>query len=148
MPRIIEPSSTLSQLDRQLRGLTHEHSHVPSLDEFRRHLDQHEQVLMARHVQPPPPTRAQPDPEAVGEADRMRQLQAEIATRLQRGNTLDTVERELIAPSGLPEEQQSALWLYAWSHPKRPALSQCQPRPCVWAALGNALLTLVGIDRY
>jgi hypothetical protein len=58
------------------------------------------------------------------------------------------VERELIAPCGLGEEQQSALWLYAWSHPKPPALSQCQPRLSVWAALGNALLTLIGIDRY
>jgi hypothetical protein len=86
--------------------------------------------------------------EAACRADRVRQLQAAIATRLERGDTLDSVERELIVPSGLPEEQQSALWLYAWSHPKRPALSQCQPRLSVWAALGNALLTLVGISRY
>jgi len=76
------------------------------------------------------------------------QLRAAIAMRLERGDTLDTVERELIVPSGLPEEQQSALWVYAWSHPKRPPLSQCQPRLSVWAVLGNALLTLVGIYRY
>jgi hypothetical protein len=76
----------------------------------------------------------------------MRQLLAAIARRLDRGDTLDTVERELIAPSGLAEEQQSALWLYAWSHPKCPAASQ--PRFPVWAALGNALLTLIGIYRY
>jgi hypothetical protein len=148
MPSIIEPNSTLSQLDRQLWDLTREHGHVLRLDEFRRHLDEHEQVLMARHVPPPSPPRAQPDPEAAGEAERMRQLQAEIARRLERGDTLDTVERELIAPSGMPEEQQSALWLFAWSHPKRPALSKCQPRLFVWAALANALLTLIGIDRY
>ena len=86
--------------------------------------------------------------EAACETDRVRQLRAAIATRLERGDTLDTVERELIVPSGLPEELRSALWVYAWSHPKRPALSPCQPRLSVWAALGNALLTLVGIYRY
>ena len=76
----------------------------------------------------------------------MRQLLAAIATRLARGDTLDLVERELIAPSGLSEEEQSALWLYAWSHPTRRATSQ--PALSVRAALGNALLTLVGIYRY
>ena len=58
-------------------------------------------------------------PVAASEADRTLQLRAAIATRLERGDSLDTVERELIAPSRLPEEQQSALWVYAWSHPKR-----------------------------
>ena len=53
----------------------------------------------------------------------MRQLRAAIARRLERGDTLDSVERELIAPCGLAEEQQSVLWLYAWSHRQRPALS-------------------------
>jgi len=78
-----------------------------------------------------------------GQPDRMRQLQASIATRLELGDTLDTVERELIAPSGLPEEEQSALWLYAWSQPKwSPAAA---PRRSVWSALGNGLLTLIGI---
>ena len=86
--------------------------------------------------------------EAACEADRVRQLRAAIAMRLERGDTLDTVERELIAPAGLPEEQQNALWVYAWSHPKRPALSQCQPRPSVWTALGTALLTFTGIYNY
>jgi hypothetical protein len=148
MPSFIEPSSTLSQLDRQLRELTREHGHILRIDEFGRHLDEDEQVLMARHVPPPSPPRVKPDPEAASEADRMRQLRAAIARRLERGDTLDTVERELIAPSGLAEEPQSALWLYAWSHPKRPALSQCQPQLCIWAALGNALLTLIGIYRY
>lgn len=129
----------LDQLDRELRELTREHGHVLRLDE-------HEQVLTARHLPPPPPPRAQPDPEAASEPDRMRQLRAAIARRLERGDTLDTVERELIAPSGLAEEQQSALWLYAWSHPRCPAASQ--PRLSVWAALGNALVTLIGIYRH
>jgi hypothetical protein len=85
-------------------------------------------------------------PEAAGEAYRMRQLLAAIATRLERGEGLDSVERKLIAPSGLSEEEQSALWLYAWSHLMRRATSQ--PAPSVSAALGNALLTLVGIYRH
>ena len=108
---------------------------------------EHGQVIMARpfgrylHRAPNQTQRR------AGEPDLMRQLRAAIATRLERGDTLDTVERELIVPSGLPEEQQSVLWVYAWSHPKRPALSQCQPRLSVWAALGNALLTLIRIYR-
>ena len=52
----------LGQLDRELRELTREHGHVLRLDEFRRYLDEHEQVLMARHVPPPSPPRAQGDP--------------------------------------------------------------------------------------
>jgi hypothetical protein len=44
-----------------------------------------------------------------------RQLRGEIATRLRRGDSLENVERELIAPSGLTEDLQSALWLYGWS---------------------------------
>jgi hypothetical protein len=59
---------------------------------------------------------------------------------------MDTGERDLIAPSGLSEEQQSALSVDAWSHPKSPAANA--PRLSIWAALGNALLTLVGVYRY
>ena len=84
--------------------------------------------------------------EAASDAYRMRQLRASIRTRLGHGDALDTIERELIAPSGLSEEEQSALWLYAWSQPARQATSQ--PEPSVRAALGNALLTLIGICRY
>jgi len=84
--------------------------------------------------------------EAASEADRTLQLRAAIATRLERGDTLDTVERELIAGSELPEEQRDALWLYAWSHPNRPAADA--QRLSVWAALANALLIFVGIYRY
>ena len=76
----------------------------------------------------------------------MRQLRAAIDTRLGRGDALDTVEHELIAPSRLPEEQQSALWVYAWSHPQRRAASQ--PRRSVWRALANALLALIEIYCY
>ena len=64
-------------------------------------------------------------PEATCETHRVPQLRAAIAARLARGDTLETVERELIVPSRLPEEQQSALWLYAGSHPnRRPATDQ------------------------
>jgi hypothetical protein len=85
-------------------------------------------------------------PEAAREAHHMQQLRAAITTRLERGDTLDAIERQLIAPSGLPEEQQSALWLYAWSYPKRPAANA--PRLSVWVALGNTLATVVGSYRY
>jgi hypothetical protein len=56
--------------------------------------------------------------EELGEAQTLRQLRVEVAARLRRGDSLDSVERELIAPSRLTEEQQSALWLYGWSLPK------------------------------
>ncbi len=58
----IESDRTLSQLDRELRELTREHGHVLRLDEFRRHLDEHELVLMARNVPPPHPQRAPTSP--------------------------------------------------------------------------------------
>ena len=48
----------------------------------------------------------------------MRQLRVEIAARLERGDSLDSVERELIAPSRLSEELKSVLWLYGWLLPK------------------------------
>ena len=89
---------------------------------------------------PAPPSRC----DAARQPYRLRELRASIATRLERGETLDTIERELIAPSGLPEEEQSALWLYAWSQPKRPPA----PQRSVRSALGDALLTLIGICRH
>jgi len=55
--------------------------------------------------------------EAAGEAEQWRQLRVEITSRLGRGDSLDSVERELIAPSRLSEEQKAALWLYGWSLP-------------------------------
>jgi len=117
-----------------------------------RHLDQptqpHGPVRVVREALPPASPRVQPDPDPSSdrEAERLRQLRAAITTRLERGDTLETVEGELIASSGLPEAQQSALWLYTWLHPQRRA--DRQPRLSVWTALANALLTLVGIYRY
>ena len=59
---------------------------------------------------------------------------------------MDMAERDLTAPSGPSEEQQSALSAYGWSQPER--LAANAPRLSIWAALGNALLTLAGVYRY
>lgn len=54
---------------------------------------------------------------------RISQLQNEIHARMARRGSLDDVEGELIAPSGLSDDQKAALWLYAWSHlPRRTQL--------------------------
>jgi hypothetical protein len=66
------------------------------------------------------------------EGYRMRQLQAAIATRLRRGDTPETIERQLIAPFRLPEEQQSVLCPYAWS-----LLKHGRPRPAPPARAGS-----------
>jgi hypothetical protein len=65
-----------------------------------------------------PATAAGTTREELGEAQTLRQLRAEVAARLERGDSLDSVERELIVPSRLSEERKSALWLYGWSLPK------------------------------
>jgi hypothetical protein len=65
--------------------------------------------------------------EAVGEAQQLGLLRAEIAARLGRGDCLESVERDVTAPSQLSEEQQSALWLYGWSLAKRPRPPAARP---------------------
>ena len=70
--------------------------------------------------QPPAATERAADAAAVGRrrpAASLQQLRVEIAKRLGRGDSLDSVERELIAPSRLSEEHKSALWLYGWLLP-------------------------------
>jgi hypothetical protein len=47
---------------------------------------------------------------------KLTQLQTEVGTRLRRGDSLSSVEDEVIEPSGLSEEHKSALWLYGWSY--------------------------------
>jgi hypothetical protein len=42
-------------------------------------------------------------------------LQERIAAMMMSGVTLDTVESEIIDPSGLSADRKAALWLYAWS---------------------------------
>jgi hypothetical protein len=76
----------------------------------------------------------------------MQQLQSAITTRLERGDTLETIERQLIAPSGIDPRRTAVGARSTPGHPKRPAASA--PRLSVWAALGNALATLVGSYRY
>lgn len=50
---------------------------------------------------------------------------------LHAGRTLDDVERELLAPAALSEEQRAALWLYAWSLQDRPGRRGPQPLGCL-----------------
>jgi hypothetical protein len=46
---------------------------------------------------------------------RLSQLQRLIEENARRGESFDRIEADVIEPSGLPEDQKSALWLYAWS---------------------------------
>jgi hypothetical protein len=44
-------------------------------------------------------------------------LREEVAERLERGERLPRLERDLIEPAhGLDEEQRAATWLFAWSY--------------------------------
>jgi hypothetical protein len=43
------------------------------------------------------------------------ELQEAIDARVRRGDTLATIEDDVIEPSGLSDEGKAALWLYAWS---------------------------------
>jgi len=45
----------------------------------------------------------------------LKHLQAEIASRMRRGDTFDTVEEEVINASMLSDAEKAALWLYGWS---------------------------------
>ena len=42
-------------------------------------------------------------------------LRETVAMRATSGEPLDAIEDEVIEPSGLPEEQKAALWLYGWA---------------------------------
>ncbi len=39
----------------------------------------------------------------------------EIALRIRTGADLDEVDRELIEPATLGEDEKAALWLFAWA---------------------------------
>jgi hypothetical protein len=45
----------------------------------------------------------------------LRQFQAEVADRMNRGDPFASVEDEVIDPSGLSDREKAALWLYGWS---------------------------------
>jgi hypothetical protein len=53
-------------------------------------------------------------------------LHHEIAEWLERGETLDAVDAELIEPAMVSEDERAALWLFAWSVATR---RQHRPRP-------------------
>ena len=41
-------------------------------------------------------------------------LKEKVGARASQGESLDAIGADLIEPSGLPDEQKSALWLYGW----------------------------------
>jgi hypothetical protein len=45
----------------------------------------------------------------------IKHLQAEITSRMRRGDAFATVEDEVINGSALSEPEKAALWLYGWS---------------------------------
>jgi hypothetical protein len=45
----------------------------------------------------------------------LKQVQAEIASRMRHGDAFDAVEDEVINASALSEAEKAALWLYGWS---------------------------------
>jgi hypothetical protein len=45
----------------------------------------------------------------------LKQVQAEITTRMRRGDAFAAIEEEVINASALSEAEKSALWLYGWS---------------------------------
>ena len=47
--------------------------------------------------------------------DSIVRLQERIAMVMERGDSLDQVEQEVIAAADISGEQRAALWLYAWS---------------------------------
>jgi hypothetical protein len=46
----------------------------------------------------------------------LAELQDELGLRLRGGEPWPRLERELIEPSDLSEEDKSALWLYGWTY--------------------------------
>jgi hypothetical protein len=45
-----------------------------------------------------------------------RELLTEVELAVLAGRNLAQIEAEILADSGLDEESQSAVWLYAWGH--------------------------------
>ena len=45
----------------------------------------------------------------------LKQLQADVALRMRRGDSFASVEAQVINASGLSEDAKAALWLYGWS---------------------------------
>jgi hypothetical protein len=51
----------------------------------------------------------------------LMELRGAIEMGMSRGESLSTVEDEIIEPSRLSDDAKSALWLYAWSFVDRAA---------------------------
>ena len=51
----------------------------------------------------------------------LMELRGAIEMGMSRGESLSTVEDEIIEPSRLSDDAKSALWLYAWSFVDRTA---------------------------
>jgi hypothetical protein len=45
----------------------------------------------------------------------LMQVQEDVAFRMRRGDTFASVEAEVIDACGLSDDENAALWLYAWS---------------------------------
>lgn len=55
-----------------------------------------------------------------------------LAARLDAGEDLEAIERELIERAPLPAEERDALWLFAWSYrarSRRPTAGRARPMP-------------------
>ena len=57
------------------------------------------------------------------------ELQEKIAARVGHGGSLADVQREIIDPSPLSEEQRAALWLYAAAQPETLRTARRLSRP-------------------
>jgi hypothetical protein len=77
---------------------------------------------------------------AVDRGDQMPfvRLRETVAMRATSGESLDAIEDEVIEPSGLPEDQKAALWLYGWASQqrsgKRPSVQPGRPAAARWPA--------------
>jgi hypothetical protein len=65
------------------------------------------------------------------------EVQGEIDVHVRRGDSFATIEDDLIEPSGLSEQQKSALWLYAWSFVDQRA-QRCEARAHLMLVGGRA----------
>ncbi|HKG16546.1 MAG TPA: hypothetical protein VKA96_02535 [Solirubrobacteraceae bacterium] len=67
-------------------------------------------------------------------------LRETVAMRATSGEPLDAIEDEVIEPSGLPEEQKAALWLYGWASQQRSGQAASaravRPASARWPASG------------
>jgi hypothetical protein len=58
-----------------------------------------------------------------------RELLIEVELAVLAGRNLAQIEAEILAPSGLDEESQSTVWLYAWGYRERASRKESFPPP-------------------